>query len=569
MADNILTIEKYFQKGTFVIPNYQRGFKWGVPNKEDGKCAVGILMDNLIAACNADQDKYFVQGVTVHEEIFEGKKSIFLIDGQQRTTTFYLLLKYFKEVLPYINYTIREESKYVINNSTINGGKLEFVETEGVDYNLQDIHYFKKAVDTIHSKITEAEKIESKDKSKKFTLSEFKTFVLEKVKLFYIIIDKEKATRAFSMMNGQKAHMKVEELVKASILSKASRANFVPPTNPSPSVNPTDVHNEFTIKWEVNALRSRYAREWDKWLYWWNRNDVKEFYGSGNNPMGLLLEFFFYKENCGITQKYTHNNKSVNSIFTTINNKFQNDPKVAKLKFKAIRDLQKTFEDWFNDPIKYNYLGLILKTNSSIKKEVLYHFLTSNPNHTYFEEYAKWAICGCTHKQILSVKEEVADVNDVNPNKEQKAAEVINNLSSQIVYDVYNEDAYKQLLRRNVEIDCKLERKFDFTLYNSRSLEHIHPKSLESEMKFEAKDKDNLSVHSIGNLVLLKATDNSSFSNSDFNQKKEIYFNVDNCKWSIKLLHSVSIFSKNEWNEESIKNNQESFLTELKKYYTI
>ena len=40
MSKNILTIKEYFNRGTFVIPNYQRGYKWGVPNKQDKKCAV-------------------------------------------------------------------------------------------------------------------------------------------------------------------------------------------------------------------------------------------------------------------------------------------------------------------------------------------------------------------------------------------------------------------------------------------------------------------------------------------------------------------------------------------------
>jgi uncharacterized protein with ParB-like and HNH nuclease domain len=38
-----LTIKDYFKKGTFVIPNYQRGYKWEVPDKK-GNDAISILI---------------------------------------------------------------------------------------------------------------------------------------------------------------------------------------------------------------------------------------------------------------------------------------------------------------------------------------------------------------------------------------------------------------------------------------------------------------------------------------------------------------------------------------------
>ena len=52
MAETIKTIREYFGNGkqtNFMIPNYQRGYKWGVPNSDDS-CAVSMLMDALIQA---------------------------------------------------------------------------------------------------------------------------------------------------------------------------------------------------------------------------------------------------------------------------------------------------------------------------------------------------------------------------------------------------------------------------------------------------------------------------------------------------------------------------------------
>lgn len=522
------SIKDYFDLKKFEIPNYQRGYKWGVP--KDGECAVSVLMDSLIDAKDNSTD-YYVQGVTACEE--DG--AVVLIDGQQRTTTFYLLLKYLDyQCLPEIRYAIREDSDKFLRNSTINEGSIKYIGSEKIDENSQDIFYFKKAIETIHSKLNNIDN------------ETFKTFVLEKVRLFYIKINNKDATKVFSMMNGQKADMKADELVKASLLSKASK-------------NSKERKNTIAEEWEINSLRNKYAREWDKWLYWWNKPEVKEFYGSGNNPMGLLLEYFYFSKNRN-HQNEGYNYKHFNEEFFKETSNANKDSSKAKQNYKAIRDLQKTFEDWFNNYQFYNYLGIILKTGGN-KKEAILYFLENN-SIDIIKDYAKWSIVGATHTQIIS---NLFEQGENESTKKEKAKEVIEKLSSKVVYDVFNHLALKQLLRRNVELDCKLERKFDFKLYGEKSLEHIYPKSRISDLVFE--ENTNYSVHSIGNLVLLDKNTNSSFNDSLPEDKTNKYFDLENVRWSLKLLHTVSVFTKKEWREDSIINNQEGFLKEIKNYY--
>lgn len=71
----------------FVIPSYQRGYKWGVPHK-NGKNDARILVEDIVHAFSSHKAEYFIQGVTV----FKKEDKIYLIDGQQRTTTIFLLL---------------------------------------------------------------------------------------------------------------------------------------------------------------------------------------------------------------------------------------------------------------------------------------------------------------------------------------------------------------------------------------------------------------------------------------------------------------------------------------------
>jgi uncharacterized protein with ParB-like and HNH nuclease domain len=88
--DTKRNIANYLGKNTnktFVIPSYQRGFKWGVTD-EQGESAATVLLEDIEKARQAGKDEYFVQGVTVYEE----GTNVVLIDGQQRTTFFFILL---------------------------------------------------------------------------------------------------------------------------------------------------------------------------------------------------------------------------------------------------------------------------------------------------------------------------------------------------------------------------------------------------------------------------------------------------------------------------------------------
>ncbi len=540
MAD-ILTIEQYFKKGLFIIPAYQRGYKWGVATPKK-PCAVETLMKNIISAFNDDAKEYFIQGVTVYED--EEKNEIHLIDGQQRTTTFFLLLHALEkddllknqEGQLKIQYLIRNDSQAYLNKLV--GLPCKTVPDKDT---VQDIFYFDKALKTIRMELNKLSEERQAD---------FRNFVLAHIKLLYITTVSAQATKTFSMLNGQKAEMNQEELIKAALLSKASRANHKPKDKDNDELTTED--------WEINALREKYAREWDKWLYWWHRKEVKCFFQT-LNPMGLLLEYYFY-QNIDKIDIQSFN-------FKNFADKFLYDSKNSKKTFKALRNLQKTFEDWFNDPKIYNYLGILLK--KSKKKEALLYLL-GQPKTVFLEkikEYTKWALIGLTHQEII----------DENKDKKSlKAEEVLNLLQDAYIFSNSEgkEHAYCQLLRRNVLIDLELDRKFNFECWSkNRSLEHIFPQLKVSELTFAPEKEKQMSIHCIGNLVLLYGEDNSAFGALDFNEKKQKYFaptpKDKNYIKSLQLMHSVAVFATEKWGEAEIEHNQNEFINEFKTFYNI
>lgn len=557
----------------FVIPNYQRGYKWAVKDKRDS--AVEKLCEDLVNA-NKEQE-YFLQGVTVAEE----NEKVILIDGQQRTTTLYLILWYLKKLNNLkLTYDIRESSKEFIND--LKNRDFELFEESNEDN--QDVHYFKQAAKQIKEKL----KDEDQD--------EFANFLLDKVTILYIVIDPDKATKTFTMMNGSKATMLQEELAKAEILRRIS----LPETKEkevSTSVdnNLLELKEIITQDWETNALRSRYAREWDKWLYWWNRKEVHEFFDV-KNPMGLLLKYYYWSKLNGNNQK-NEEKFSFESFRSLLIDNGNNQKQKTKLVFKELRDLQKSFEDIFKKPKIHNYLkmSLLCSTGEKDKYNIIKYFMSKKNEDNFSDDYAKWRLVGATHLEIVNPEKSPSELTP-----KQRAEDMLIKLKGHFVYEEAYDLAAKQFLRVNVEEENKLfdgkGRKFDFSIYGNKSLEHIHPKSKvyisivpegeelsyfygNNETVEEKKNskqwldrtgfEEKGAEHCVGNLVLLDKNENSKFNDKPFNEKKQIYFNVNECFKSRNLLHSISVFSKSDWGIKEILDNKNKFIERIKEDYEI
>jgi hypothetical protein len=207
------------------------------------------------------------------------------------------------------------------------------------------IHFFKKAIITI-KQIIAKESLQSGNYNKQFI-----EYILKNVYLLYNVIpDKNKAINSFISLNGLKAIMKDEELIKSEILIKASRIE-------NEDFNKED---EPFIEWKINEDRSRFAHNWDKWLYWWNRDEIKDYYGTGKrHPLYYLLVTYWKINNTNNKEEFSYDGFKTKFLF---------ENRKSKLTFEGLRKLQKSFEDFYQDPLIFNYLGLILKTSSQKRR---------------------------------------------------------------------------------------------------------------------------------------------------------------------------------------------------------
>ena len=570
MENPLISLKAYLVKGkTFRIPEYQRGYVWG-KSRDSQKDSVQFLIES-IKNCYKNDTILFLQGVTVSEDQLD--LEIELIDGQQRTTAFYLLLKYLGYQGGFsINYPIRKQSHDFLD-SLKNRSNDEILESciEIIDEQYQDIYYFKKSIRIIHQEL----KDHNKASLIKFLIDD------EKVKFLLINIPKERATTVFKMMNGNKAEMKTEEIIKAEMLQLVSNKG----------INEIGVDEKEleALRWNENLTRSKYAREWDKWLYWWNKEDVQKFYHT-SSVMGLLVETFFYKN----TKKLIFNYENFRDNFL----RGTDNTYLSKDVFYKLRQLQKKFEDVFNSYNEqdeqnrlHNKVGAILTLFSLDDRKKFIQSYFAKQNRIHIDEFLKLVYLGLSFSQIDEVFNKIDDSTD--SLLQDKKEELLMTIDNDNLYWGDKSQAFIQLLRLNVEEDTKLCRKFDFAIWNERSLEHIYPKSkvyriednilkngANQEISHSDIDETYLnqedfagigSEHCIGNLVLLYKNENSSFGAKDFNEKKSSYFNLAQSKpfRSRHLLHTISVFAQEKWKAKDIQQNKEKFVTEIKTYYGI
>ena len=531
-----ITLSDYIQllkgNGSFVIPDYQRGYVWGQRKKSSSSDSVSFLINSLKELYKPKSD-IFLQGITVHDK--KESYDIVLVDGQQRTTFFYLLLKYlgYKGHIS-IKYDIRKESNEFLSKLD----KEDCSRNDEEEY--QDVFFFKRTMRIFARELKDVDK------------EDFKSFILEHVKFLFIVIPEEQAKIVFTMMNGNKAKMTEEELIKAELLRCAS------------------LEHNLIGEAEHITLRGRLAREWDSWLHWWSNKDVESFFRTGGKQLGWLLPLVCESSKVNFSDFKEKLLKSQTM-------------KQSKSVFKLMRLLQKSIEDAYNNSISYNFLGVILYIRNNAEQRFAflrwYFEINQNDSHSKtiaeLERYYNWSIIGVNHEDIVAV----------NAEKYSEARDrFLNELKSNMLFLHHYETAYRWLLRQNIKQDnLYSNRKFDFSIESNRSLEHVYPKSKighrndqgialgwndepikdersielwREEMKWSSKEDTHIhhgSEHCIGNLVLLYKRDNSKFNDADFRRKNH-YFFTDQDDESFKsrhLIHTTMAFSDVNWEDKT------------------
>ena len=184
----LITIAELIGKGSFLIPEYQRGYRWTQDEVEK-------LLNDIyeFSTDETNSSEYYCLQPIVVKKTEEGWYRI--VDGQQRITTISLILGVISEKLS------QNESKITINYK--------------VTDKALDNHYKEEAKKVIDNWISKKEK-----ESKEFKLNKLKENLLNSTKVIWYELDEvENEHKVFERLNVGKIPLTSAELIKAALLN--------------------------------------------------------------------------------------------------------------------------------------------------------------------------------------------------------------------------------------------------------------------------------------------------------------------------------------------------------------
>ena len=384
MAENKIELKSVSEllEMKFFIPSYQRGYRWTDLQIEN------LLNDILEFSKGVDGDFYCLQPLVVKEQkkdllaeikqansiedeenLLKGKWTV--IDGQQRLTTIYLILKALEnEKCPSIEYE-RDSYIQVCNSS-------DEIKKDNIEiYHLTSAKHF---IDRwIHiEKRADEEKKWINPKNIEIDTKKFCNKILEQTKfIFYNVgdVSEEQEHDIFNNLNSGKIALTNAELIKALFLNKAGKEDIA--------------HREV----EQRLL----ADEFDQ-IERTLRQDKFWYFLAGNTPQPsscVNLLFDLMLESSVQNGKY-RTDEPFRTFFyfnDLINgNESEDSYKESKIIWEKVRKVFHIMEGWFNDSVMYNLIGYHRAANGGKTLCEIYKKFCEEKSKNEFKE---WLVDEC------------------------------------------------------------------------------------------------------------------------------------------------------------------------------
>lgn len=324
----------------FYIPSYQRGYRWD-------KDEVNDLLEDLFEFIYQDvQQKYCLQPIVV-KEMSDGKFEV--LDGQQRLTTIFIILKSLKKYLPKLqsftlSYQTRPNSETFLDNL----GNENQVKIDNPDY-----YFIDKAFKIVTTWIDE------KSATHLDLYSVLYTALIQKIEfIWYQIIEDTDAIEVFTRINVGKIALTNAELVKALFLSKNNLLVGAKESN----VNYLSLkQNKIALEW--NELQNKLQDS-----NFWN------FIYSGNKTYETRIDYILE-----LICNNTSDNKysSFREFYAIIKKNKLDDIYIKSLeekntslieqKWEEIKFIVQIIDEWYKNHYYYHFIGFLISQNWSIK----------------------------------------------------------------------------------------------------------------------------------------------------------------------------------------------------------
>lgn len=538
----------------FIVPSYQRGYRWEAAQVEK-------LLDDLYDFCVLKSQSnpfvgsfYCLQPIVVKPlslndvELKMGPnydtKDNYLyyeiVDGQQRMTTLYILLKkLLRDSEPFdIEY---ERDRYCnFNRKHILEGILHITERkENIKY--ADGYFIIQTFEIINEWIKNKKSLTGNNA----LISDLERTVCNDTKVIWYELEiNADCYSVFKNINNGKIPLTDAELVKAMLLNSKHFA--------------TGANNEI-VKQEQN----RYARLWDEIQKELGKAELWSFI-TGGSQVEIPTRIDFLIELIVKTDDISYQGRGDHKFFSYFEDKLNSaDDKKEYIEsvFEKLRVCFRTIQDWNDDYKLHNYIGYLLtyldkgigpritkiielqnsyntmsksSFNDHLIEEIRDHFTNNSIETINYQDDRKK-----TEKLLM-----LFNIEELNEIKQKFNFDVegkgwsIEHIKAQHSEIVQKERtiriAYMQKEKESLEIkknNCNdpqmiamiddLLNDIDAFLSNQNSTDNDFT-NLAEVIDYLIDGFDADAMHGLGNLALLSAGDNSSFSNNPFYTKREM-----------------------------------------------
>ena len=399
----------------FLVPHYQRGYRWQRANVLD-------LLYDISDFIHSDKKSYSLQPLVVYHS--EKDNTYHVVDGQQRLTTISILLGYLGEKQIDIKYESRKEqqNRYVEGNINI------------------DQHLVNQAYLTIQTWF------EQRSEEKDLFVKLLKDKLDKKVNfIWYCTTDNEVAT--FIRLNKDKISLTNAELVKAMLLK---RGNFT----------------EDSVLMQKNI-----ATEWNKIENTLNDDAFWCFIRPIEDNRDTRIDFLFEIIKDKNMLHFTPTDEIGNDRFSTFRYFYDyfKEKKASSFDFiwNEIRQLYNIFMHWYNEIEMYHYIGFLIIDNSNCILNLLDEWMKSDMTIPDFKKHLKSEINKVIEKSGCNDLSKQYKYNEERASDKTKCKPILLLFNIQRII----------IINRNMNqrTDTQLFNKFPFYLYKSENwdVEHI------------------------------------------------------------------------------------------------
>lgn len=498
------------KKINFNVPAYQRGYRWDKLNVTD-------LLDDLLEFIQDDNSgKFYCLQPLVVKKIGENRYNV--IDGQQRLTTIFIILKYLENLLKEENgideiytlsYETRKDSKDFLQNIA---GKTQDESNQNMDYFCMYQAY--EAVENWFG-----DKISQKKTTKRKMLEIFTNSKDDKHHIEFIWYEVENSendeVKIFARLNSGKIPLTNAELIKALFLNVR---NFLKECSEN----------------EIITKQIEISKEWDEIEYTLQDDELFKFLTKNDYPtrIELLFEILSGVKNTEL-DRY--------AIYRHFSDMAKEDD-LSHI-WSDIKKIFLTFKFWFKDIEYYHLVGFLVASNI-LSIEKIYNAAkdrTKNDFNIFLRENIKEKI-------------KIKNIDGLDYEKNRKDIEnillffniatILNNKSSNIRFsfsefatkrwslehihaqndkglkDKKAQDTWLENMKKYIEEDA-IKQKIDSFI---KGIENNHFSELQMQILNRFGD---VNMHGIENLALLAAENNSSLSNGPFIEKREKIIEMD------------------------------------------